>query len=140
MITPKHNCYLLESATHNRGFVTLIFIGVFNLILPPTNLNIPDWYKELYEVVNAVLIGVGIGGLLCWVFAFRLFDTRKFTLYYALWLICHFIEIFYFISIIFWSIKIIGSVSGFVMGVVTTLVLFDGLVSLKLEGKKNYDY
>lgn len=87
--------YLIEAIFYNRGMIKLITIGIFSILFaPPESKNDLMW--EPYGMLYATLIGIGISGVFCWIFAFKLFN-RKFGIYYNMWLICFSFQIGFYL-------------------------------------------
>ena len=124
--------YLIESVFYNRGMIKLISIGIFGLIFFPNNYP-ENLSGELYKISYALLIGVGLSGIFCWIFAFKIFN-QKFNFYYCLWLFCYSIEIlvYLFILIQIASNHFSGeSILAIITGMILPLVVIETLLNFR---------
>lgn len=126
--------YLIESIFYNRGMIKLISIGFFSLLLSPGGTD-ETFYPEGYKVLYSLLIGVGLSGLFCWIFAFKIFNQR-FSTYYYMWLTCYSIEILFYL---FMLTKVAGgdfssvSILGLATGIIVPLVLIETLLNFRYK-------
>lgn len=126
--------YLLEGIFYNRAMIKLISISLFSLFLaPPSVENEILW--ESYGMLYSLLIGVGLSGLFCWVFAFKMFN-KKFNIYYYLWLFCYSIGMVFYLfalsQLVSGDSELI-SVQGFTTGIVVALVMIETLLNFRYK-------
>ena len=131
--------FFFEAILYNRGFTNLITIGISSLFFSPPVSGGDE--LDLYRIIYTVLIGVGFSGLLCWVFAFKLFNKR-FKSYYYLWLFCYLIETSFYIfslsQLINENLSLV-SIPGMLIGIVVPLIITEALLSLRYNrGTKVY--
>ena len=119
--------YFLEAIYYNKGLTKLISGGLLGLLL-----SLDRGWRYLY----AILIGIGISGLMFWVFSCKLFNKENFNLFYFLWIICCVIEVTFTLFVVFIlhehnvnemeSIEeIFKETSGFIAGVLVSSVLLE---------------
>lgn len=124
--------YLIEGIFYNRGMIKLVGIGLFSLLFSPPGSN-EEMLWEPYGILYSALIGVGLSGLFCWVFAFKLF-SRKFSVYYYLWLFCYSIGMVFYLfaltQIASGNLSMV-SVPGFTTGIIVPLISIETLLNFR---------
>lgn len=129
MIKSDHRDFLsimLNILNFNINFVILFLLGVCSLVFEPSRTAV-GWHEENKELIYSLITGVGISGIICWFFVFRITPRGKiqFDLPYFLWLTCHLIAIItflYFLMVL--GVRQDGSVSGLALGVFFSLILY----------------
>ena len=117
---------MLNILNFNINFVILFLLGICSLVFESSR-TAAGWHEENKELIYSLITGVGISGIICWFFVFRITPRGKiqFNLPYFLWLTCHLIAVatfLYFLMIL--GVRQDGSVSGLALGVFFGLILY----------------
>ena len=117
---------MLNILNFNINFVILFLLGICSLVFESSQTAV-GWHEENKELIYSLITGVGISGIICWFFVFRITPRGKirFNLPYFLWLTCHLIAVatfLYFLMIL--GVRQDGSVSGLALGVFFGLILY----------------
>lgn len=118
--------YLEQALFVNHHFLVLILVGLVSLIFPPLATSFA-WVNQNIEFINSLMLGVGVSGVFCWCFAFKIRgDVSRivWTVCHALLNICHILSVafflFFFCAV---GIKSDGSVSSLACGVFSSSIL-----------------
>lgn len=118
--------YVEQAIFINRHFLVLILIGFFSLIFSPLT-TASDIVNSNIEFINALMLGVGVSGVLCWIIAYK----TKGKINMGVWRLCHvllnlchilsvLIFLFFFVTV---GVKSDGSVSSLACGVFSSLII-----------------
>lgn len=133
--------YIVQALFFNHHFLVMILVGLFGMIFTPLETSI-GWINESIDFLNAITLGVGIGGIICWCFVYKFkkefsseISSSVWTACYILLNICHIISVL-FIVVFFLSvgIKQNGSISSLACGVFSSM-LAEIMLSIKYAYK-----
>lgn len=116
---------IISILNFNFNFVVLFFLGIFSLMFESRS-GI-QWHEENKELIYSLISGIGISGIICWFFSFKIIYRKNynFNLPYFLWLTCHLFGIFTFLYFMFiLGVRQNGTLSGFALGVFFSLILY----------------
>lgn len=118
--------YVEQAIFVNRHFLVLTLVGFFSLMFSPLRTS-SAVFNENVEFINSLMLGVGVSGIVCWIFAFKIKGQISGVVWRAchvLLNICHVLSVvfflFFFIAV---GIKSDGSVSSLACGVFLSLIL-----------------
>lgn len=118
--------YIEQAIFINRHFLVLILIGFFSLIFSPSA-TASDIVNSNIEFINALMLGVGISGIVCWVIAYK----TKGKINMGVWRLCHIllnfshilsvlIFLFFFITV---GARPDGRISSLACGVFSSIII-----------------
>lgn len=121
--------YIGQALFFNLHFLTMILVGIFGMIFTPLKTSI-EWINENINFLNAVILGVGVGGIICWCFVYKFkkefskdISTSFWIACYVLLNICHIMAVLFFLGFFLSvGIKENGSISSLACGVFSSTI------------------
>jgi magnesium-transporting ATPase (P-type) len=133
--------YVEQALFFNRHFLMMIIVGVFGIIFTPLKTSI-NWINESIDFLNAVILGIGVGGVICWCFVYKFKKEFANEISHPVWMacyillnICHILSVFFilgfFLSV---GIKQNGGISSLACGVFFSMI-YGIMLSIKYAYK-----
>ena len=130
--------YIGQALFFNHHFLVMILLGFFGVIFTPPKTSI-YFINESIDFLNALMLGVGISGVICWVFVYKLkknhyVSSPVWVACYLLLNICHIFSVLFVLGF-FGAIGIEqnGNISALICG-----NFFSTLVGIVLSIKYTY--
>lgn len=118
--------YIEKALFVNHHFMMLTIMGGLGLIFSPIPTAI-TWLNSNIEFINSLMLGVGLSGIICWVFAFKIrgeINGITWRACHVLLNICHILSVALFLLFfILVGIKKDGSISSLACGVFSSSIL-----------------
>lgn len=139
-VSLKFNIKHIEQAIYvNPHFLSIILVGFFALLFSPFITSF-EWVNESMEFISSLMLGTGISGILCWIFAFKIrgeVSQTLWTLCHILLNICHILSVlfflFFFIAV---GIRENGTISALACGIFSSMIM-NVMLSMKY-GYRNF--
>lgn len=121
--------YLGQALFFNHHFLVMILVGFFGMIFTPLKTSI-DWVNESVEFLNALTLGIGASGIICWIFAYKLKKDYSRGISSLVWVACYLLlNVCHILSVLFIlgffasvGIKQNGNISALACGVFVSLI------------------
>lgn len=118
--------YIEQAIFVNRHFLVLTLVGFFSLVFAPLRTS-STAFNENVDFINSLMLGVGVSGIICWIFAFKIRGQISGVVWRAchvLLNVCHLLSVlfflFFFVAV---GVKSDGSISSLACGVFLTLII-----------------
>lgn len=128
--------YIVQAVFVSPHFLTLILTGLSSLIFNPFQTD-SRIINQNIEFITSLTLGVGISGVICWIFAFRIREVGEtvWKLCHVLLNICHLISVaiflFFFVIV---GVRSDGTISSLAFGVFSSLIV-GIMLSMKYDNK-----
>ena len=133
--------YLEQALMFNHHFLTMILVGVCGEFFSPMKTPI-IWINANIDFLNAFFFGVGVSGVICWVFVYKLKKEYSREISNFVWTgcfillnICHILSVVFVVEFFLGvGIKQNGQISSLACGVFSS-VLIGIVLSIKYAYK-----
>ena len=127
--------YLGQALFFNHHFLVMILLGFFGVIFTPPKTSI-YFINESIDFLNALMLGVGISGVICWIFVYKLKIISS-----PVWVACYLLlNIAHIFSVLF-VLGFFGAIGIEQNGNISALIcgnFFSTLVGIVLSIKYTY--
>lgn len=118
--------YLEQALFFNHHFLAIILVGFFGMFFTPIQTKV-EWVNESIDFINALMLGIGVSGVICWCFAFKIkgeINQTVWTACHVLLNVCHILCVLFTLGFFFAvGIKPDGAVSALACGTFSALIL-----------------
>lgn len=119
--------YLEQALFFNHHFLMMILVGICGEFFSPMKTPI-IWINANIDFLNAFFFGVGVSGVICWVFVYKLYSREisnfVWTGCFILLNICHILSVVFVVEFFLGvGIKQNGQISSLACGVFSSILI-----------------